>query len=532
MPSEINSDLGESIKSAHVFLMMTVWCCYSNSNMCACRHSDLDTDNNVTSPAEPPQTRGSSVSFTRLSYVAGGRGGTAMTADGDTAVTESSDDHNDYLHHDPHRDSRATGTYTRHSLSTELALVIDGVTLEDIWSDAKSMEMFRSLVRDMSTVIACRVSPLQKASLVRMIKTGQGKPVTLAIGDGANDIGMINEAKVGVGICGNEGRHAANSADFAIGQFRFLAPLMLKHGRYNYIRCSKLVLYCFFKNLVLVSSLFYFCIYSGFSGTMPLDSIIFSGFNFYLGLPILCVGIFDIDVPYEVVVKYPFLAYATGRRREMLNMKTMLRWCLLAFAEGLVLFALVIRVIGGSTRPRSAESDGHSLQGVGLNDLDGKAGGIYAEGFLLYCCVILSMVYKVSSMTYIWNAFHMWSHFLSLCGFFFFVYVYSKIEEIPDFYEVTEFTLGLPNYWLAMLMVPVCICIMDNFVEWLFAQCFPTSRNKLECIAQDGESRKRLHSCDSSESAFAEDDLSTLRKSGKSIKLAPTSSDNENDFAY
>jgi magnesium-transporting ATPase (P-type) len=84
-----------------------------------------------------------------------------------------------------------------------------------------------------------------------------------------------------------EGRHAANAADFAIAQFRFIVPLLMEHGRFNYIRCSKLVLYSFFKNLMLVSVLFYYCAYSGFSGTIPLNSIVFSGYNFYLGIKIL-----------------------------------------------------------------------------------------------------------------------------------------------------------------------------------------------------------------------------------------------------
>ena len=65
---------------------------------------------------------------------------------------------------------------------------------------------------------------------MRMVKLDPTNPVTLAIGDGANDVGMIHEAKVGVGISGKEGKHAANSSDFAIGQFRFLVPLLLEHG--------------------------------------------------------------------------------------------------------------------------------------------------------------------------------------------------------------------------------------------------------------------------------------------------------------
>lgn len=130
---------------------------------------------------------------------------------------------------------------------------------------------------------------------------------------------------LGVGISGREGKHAANSADFAIGQFRFIVPLLLVYGRYIYLRSSKLVLYSFFKNLVLVSTLFYFCIHSGFSGTMYLDSIVFSGFNFYLGMPIVILGIFDKDVAVEYVYKYPKLAYQSGRLNELMSMGNFFR---------------------------------------------------------------------------------------------------------------------------------------------------------------------------------------------------------------
>ena len=178
-----------------------------------------------------------------------------------------------------------------------VALIVDGTSLEGIWASDDLQQRFTAAARYIPTVIACRVSPLQKAALVRMVKMGSNHPVTLAIGDGANDVGMIHEARVGVGISGKEGKHAANSADFAIGQFRFLVPMLLEHGRYNYIRCSKLVLYSFFKNMVLVSTLFYYCMYSAFSGSMPIDSIVFGGYNFYLGMPIVLLGAFDADVP-------------------------------------------------------------------------------------------------------------------------------------------------------------------------------------------------------------------------------------------
>jgi len=87
-------------------------------------------------------------------------------------------------------------------------------------------------------VIACRVSPQQKADIVNMIKKRVKGKTTLSIGDGANDVNMILQAHVGVGILGKEGQQAARSADYAIGQFKFLKPLLFYHGREAYRRNS------------------------------------------------------------------------------------------------------------------------------------------------------------------------------------------------------------------------------------------------------------------------------------------------------
>lgn len=63
---------------------------------------------------------------------------------------------------------------------------------------------------------------------------------------------MIRTAHVGVGIAGAEGVQAANASDYSIGRFRFLQRLLLVHGRWNYSRMSRLVLYTFYKNLIFV----------------------------------------------------------------------------------------------------------------------------------------------------------------------------------------------------------------------------------------------------------------------------------------
>ena len=117
----------------------------------------------------------------------------------------------------------------------DVALLVTGQALEEI-SPCGGEDAFLPVAVRCAVVIACRVSPLQKAQMVRLVrKRSPGRaPVTLAVGDGANDVPMIQEAQVGVGISGKEGRQAVNSADFAIGQFRYLSRLLLVHGRWNY----------------------------------------------------------------------------------------------------------------------------------------------------------------------------------------------------------------------------------------------------------------------------------------------------------
>lgn len=103
---------------------------------------------------------------------------------------------------------------------------------------------------------AGRVSPLQKALVVKLVKKNLNA-ILLAIGDGANDVSMIQAAHVGVGISGVEGLQAARSADVAISQFRYLRKLLLVHGSWSYQRLSKLILYSFYKNICLYMTQFW-----------------------------------------------------------------------------------------------------------------------------------------------------------------------------------------------------------------------------------------------------------------------------------
>jgi phospholipid-transporting ATPase len=136
-----------------------------------------------------------------------------------------------------------------------LALVIDGKSLT--FALEKDMErLFLDLALMCKAVVCCRVSPLQKALVVRLVKRHL-KKLLLAIGDGANDVSMIQAAHVGVGISGVEGLQAARSADVSIAQFRYLRKLLLVHGAWSYQRISKVILYSFYKNIVMFMTQFW-----------------------------------------------------------------------------------------------------------------------------------------------------------------------------------------------------------------------------------------------------------------------------------
>jgi P-type E1-E2 ATPase len=137
--------------------------------------------------------------------------------------------------------------------------------------------------------------------MVNLIKTGVPGVRTLSIGDGANDVAMIQEAHIGVGIKGEEGMQAVNASDYAIAQFRFLKTLLLYHGRNNYVRMSALIIYNFYKNIYMSMGQYWMNIVNGFSGQKYYTEIGIQLFNVPLTfLPILLYACYDMETTRKI----------------------------------------------------------------------------------------------------------------------------------------------------------------------------------------------------------------------------------------
>lgn len=156
---------------------------------------------------------------------------------------------------------RSQAEVNEKSTYQKCALVIDGESLKYALEPPCKQELL-DLGTQCVAVICCRVSPMQKAKVVNLVKKGL-KVMTLAIGDGANDVSMIQEANVGVGISGEEGRQAVMASDYAIGQFRYLSKLLLVHGRWSYLRTSEMILTFFYKNIMWTLVLFWYQLFCG-----------------------------------------------------------------------------------------------------------------------------------------------------------------------------------------------------------------------------------------------------------------------------
>ncbi|XP_016432845.1 phospholipid-transporting ATPase 3 isoform X3 [Nicotiana tabacum] len=343
-----------------------------------------------------------------------------------------------------------------HSASgPKLALVIDGKCLMYAL-DPSLRVMLLNLSLNCSAVVCCRVSPLQKAQVTSLVRKGAQR-ITLSIGDGANDVSMIQAAHVGVGISGQEGMQAVMSSDFAIAQFRFLTDLLLVHGRWSYLRICKVVTYFFYKNLMFTLTQFWFTFRTGFSGQRFYDDWFQSLYNvIFTALPVIILGLFEKDVSASLSKKYPEL-YREGIRNTFFKWRVVATWAFFAVYQSLVLYNFVI---SSSTK--------------GMNS-SGRMFGLWDVSTMAYTCVVVTVNLRLLMMC---NTITRWHHISvggSILLWFIFVFIYSGIhlhKEQEGIYLVIFVLMGTFYFYLTLLLVPVAALFVDFLYQgaqrWFF----------------------------------------------------------------
>jgi len=269
---------------------------------------------------------------------------------------------------------------------------------------------------------------------------------TLSIGDGANDVNMITTAHVGVGISGLEGQQAARSADFVIGQFRFLKPLMFIHGREAYRRNAYLVKYTIYKNVFFVLPQYWFGIYSGFTGQMVYEQWLYQLYNLAVAtFPPMWYALFDFEYEKERFLKDPSL-FSIGLKNACFGTRIFWQW----FFYGAIQAFIVLNLCYYSNE---------------YERYDGETVGLWVSGTLAYSAVVIAVNQKVLMNTHNVDLIQVVCVFGSILTFFFAVFVESNVLFFADLTGVFKQMMIDSNTYFMLLLVIGIFYVTEKLIQ-------------------------------------------------------------------
>ncbi|GAA5871972.1 hypothetical protein JCM8547_006205 [Rhodosporidiobolus lusitaniae] len=334
------------------------------------------------------------------------------------------------------------------------AVVIDGETLRYALEDTLK-PMFLELTTQCNAVVCCRVSPSQKALTVKLVKDGKNA-MTLAIGDGANDVAMIQEAHIGVGIAGLEGAQASMSADYAVGQFRYLTKLLLVHGRWCYIRIADMHANFFYKNIVWTLTLFLYQFFCDFDSTYLYDYTLIMLFNLiFTSLPVAVLGIFDQDINARVSLAFPQL-YRRGILSKEWTRPTFFGFMLDGLYQAAICFFVPYFVFAWSTT--------HSV--------DGHDFSVWEFGTTVAACAVTAANLFVGLHIRYWT----WMVWVIIIGstllFHIWVAIYSQFP-VFTFQNELIYLYGTLNFWTSILLTQIAAIGPKYLYKYLQSAYWP-----------------------------------------------------------
>ncbi|KAF8801609.1 phospholipid-translocating P-type ATPase [Phlegmacium glaucopus] len=336
-----------------------------------------------------------------------------------------------------------------------LVLVLEDSALLEAFADDEMKGLLLRLAILCEGVICCRVSPLQKALIVKLVKEGLGA-MTLAIGDGANDVSMIQAADVGIGISGEEGMQAANSSDYSIAQFRFLKKLLLVHGHWSYARNGVMILNFFYKNIVPVGVLWWFQIFDAWSANyvFDYDYILFWN-SLWTVAPVIGIGLFDRFLDAHVLMAVPEL-YRYGREGYWFGQKSFIIYMF----DGIVQSAIIYFLIHFTYVSTTTRKDGYDA---------------YLYEFsttMALSAVLVANIFAGFNST-AWTAWLFFAVFIGILVQWLFTVIYSAIPpsiSVINLWGENNFIFTSAYFWLS-LPLTILLSLAPRFLSkaWKFS---------------------------------------------------------------
>ena len=352
-------------------------------------------------------------------------------------------------------------------------------TAEEALKEGEFQQQILKILRKCRAVICCRVSPIQKAQMVGLVKQNVENTITLAIGDGANDVPMIRAAHVGIGISGQEGLQAVMASDYAIAQFRFLQELILIHGAWDYRRISVLILYSFYKNIMFSMTQIWFSFYCGFSGTLFYDQFSGSLFNlFFTALPVLLGAVFDRPYSKELAKLCPEL-YDNGPKNASFNLKVFVVYCIEGVLHSIIVFWTAVAFMDSMSRE------------------NGQIVGFWTSNVTMFTSIVVIATVKMMVETRTWTNWSILAFVISLFLWFLWLLVYSSLPVTAgfanqDIFGVPIVGMGMPQWWFIILIATVLALAPELLYKYIQRMYLPTRLDVIEELELYEPKRKQF----------------------------------------
>ena len=346
-------------------------------------------------------------------------------------------------------------------------MVISGKILTKVLKENR--KKFRDIIIQKKTIVFSRTNANQKVEIVRLLKEVGIR--TLAVGDGANDVNMIQEATVGIGVIGEEGKQAENASDFSIPRFKFLKNLLLHHGRITYYRICQLILVFYYKSFLHTMPQIYFSFFNDFSRQNFFNDfydlfylMLFTVFN------LAFKSLVDLDIDRKAVYyNKNFILesslYFLGSRNKLFNLKKFIFWILVSILESAYIYYMAYFLLGERIYYNHHTSE------------------YYMFSILIYTLIILYQNIKLFYLIFNWDVLNTLGIFLSFVVYFVYLFSTDK-DKILGYFDTVSRSFSVFSFYIYLFFILFSLIFFHQTFYVLKRYIFPSLKDNIRAMTK------------------------------------------------